>query len=86
MIENGTFLALQINHARTCKQGFEWDEASLLSIEEKKFDRKVREALEIQFRQTAPHTEHGLNLDDGQYVTSRFWKPMLSHIREKTLH
>ena len=74
------------NHARDCNEGLNWDEARLLKTEENKFDRKVREALEIQFRQTAPHTEHGLNLDDGQYVTSRFWKPMLSHIREKTLH
>ncbi|XP_066926268.1 uncharacterized protein [Clytia hemisphaerica] len=74
------------NHAKDCTQGLNWNEARLLKTEENKFDRKVREALEIQFRQTAPHSDHGLNLDDGQYVTSRFWKPMLSHIREKTLH
>ena len=67
------------NHARTCKQGFKWDEASLLRIEEKKFDRKVREALEIQFHDTAPHSVHGLNLGDGQYVTTRFWKRSLAH-------
>ena len=74
------------SHAKDCKEGLNWEEAKLLKIEENKFDTKVREALEIQFRETAPHSEHGLNLDDGQYVTSRFWKPMLSHLREKTLH
>ena len=74
------------NHAKDCKEGLNWEDAKLLKNEENRFDRKVREALEIQFRQTAPHSEHGLNLDDGQYVTSRFWKPMLSHIRLKSLH
>ena len=53
--------------------------------EERKFDRKVREALEIQLQQTSPHSDHGLNQDDGQYVTTSFWKPMLAHIRGKTL-
>ena len=74
------------NHAKICKEGMKWDDVSLLKMEENKFDRKVREALEIQFRETAPHSDHGLNLDDGQYVTSRFWKPMLSHIRLRSLH
>ena len=46
----------------------------------------VREALEIQFRQTSPRSEHGLNQDDGQYVTTSFWKPMFSYLREKSLY
>ena len=74
------------NHARTCEEGFEWDKTSTLKIEENKFDRKVREALEIQYRGTSPRNDHGLNLDDGQYVTTNFWKPMLSHLREKSLY
>ena len=75
-------------HAKTCKQGFQWDNVSVLKIEDKnkKFDRKVREALEIQFQDTSPHSELGLNQDDGQYVTTNFWKPMLSHLKEKSLH
>ena len=48
------------NHAKICKEGMKWDDASLLKMEENKFDRKVREALEIQFRETAPHSDHGL--------------------------
>ena len=73
-------------HAKTCKEGFDWDNVKTIKIEDRKFDRKVREALEIQFQETSPHNEHGLNQDDGQYVTTTFWKPMLSYLREKTLY
>ena len=68
-------------HANTCKEGFDWDNVKTMKI-----DRKVREALEIQFQETSPRSEHGLNQDDGQYVTTTFWKPMLSYLREKTLY
>ena len=74
------------NHAKVCKEGFLWDETKPLRIENSRFDRKVREALEIQFRDTLPHSEHGLNLDGGQYVTTKFWNPILTHLREKLLH
>ena len=70
-------------HAKTCKEGFDWDGVSILKVESKKFDRK---ALEIQFQETSPHSEHGLNQNDGQYVTTTFWKSMLSYLREKTLY
>ena len=73
------------SHAKSCRVGFNWEETTLLKTEERKFDRKVREALEIQLQQTSPHSDHGLNQDDGQYVTTSFWKPMLAHTRGKTL-
>ena len=73
------------DHARTCKVGFDWEETIVLQTEEKRFERKVREALEIQLQQTSPRRDHGLNQDDGLYVTISFWKPMFTHIREKTL-
>ena len=73
------------DHARYCKVGFDWTETKLLKTENKRFERKVREALEIQLQQTSPHTDQGLNQDDGQYVTTNFWKPMLAHIRSKSL-
>ena len=73
-------------HAKTCKEGFDWDGVSTLKVESRKFDRKVREALEIQFQETSPRNEHGLNQDDGQYVTTPFWKPMFSYLRENSLH
>ena len=51
-------------------KGFDWENTSTLKVEDRRFDRKVREALEIQFRETSPRNEHGLNQDDGQYVTT----------------
>ena len=53
---------------------------TLLKTEERKFDRKVRETLEIQLQQTSPHNDHVLNQDDDQYVMTSFWKPMFAHI------
>ena len=68
------------DHASTCKVGFCWTETKLLKTEERKFERKVREALEIQLQQTSPYNDQGLNQNDGQYVSTNFWKPMLAHI------
>ena len=68
-------------HANTCKEEFDWEKTSTLKIEDRRFDRKVREALEIRFRETSPRNKHGLNQDDGQYVATAFWKPMLSYLR-----
>ena len=45
------------------------------------------EALEIQLQNTASHSEHGLNQDDvTTYVTTKFWKPMFSHLRKKSTY
>ena len=33
--------------AKTCKEGFDWENTSTVKIEDRRFDRKVREALEI---------------------------------------
>ena len=74
------------SHAEYCKLVYNWDNAKILKIESRKFDGKVHEALEIQFQDTSPHSEHGLNQDDGQYVTTSFWKPMFAHLREKSLY
>ena len=60
------------SHAKDCKQGFDSKNVRTIKIEEKKFDRKVWEALGIYFRETSLHSEHGLNQDDGQYVTTQF--------------
>ena len=52
------------SHSRFCDAGFDWRNVKTLKVEESKFDRKVREALEIQFQNTSPHSENGLNQDD----------------------
>ena len=73
-------------HTETCISGFKWEDTRILKTEERRFDRKVREALEIQLQDTAPRSEYGLNQDDGQYVTTKFWKPMFSYLRYKSLN
>ena len=79
-------MTLPVYHGKSCKEGFLLEETKLLKVENRKFDRKVREALEIQFQETSSRNDHGLNQDDGQYVTTKFWKPMLSYLREKALN
>ena len=45
-------------HANECNEGFEWENTKILNIGNRKFERKVREALEIQFQETLPHSNH----------------------------
>ena len=71
-------------HAENCKAGFKWEDTNILKTEERRFIRQVR--LEIQLQDTAPRSEHGLNRDYGQYVTTKFWKPMFSCLRKKSLN
>jgi len=68
-------------HAKNCHGQFSWNETKTLKIDANRFSRKVREAIEIQFHQTAPRNG-GLNQDDGQYVTTPFWKPLLRHVSQ----
>ena len=53
-------------HAEICKEGYDWENVYTLKIEDNRFDRKMRESLEIQLQETSPHNEQGLNLDDSQ--------------------
>ena len=72
------------NHAILNNCVPDWDNTETLKIEPKRFERKVREALEIQRWRCGP-TSGGLNLDDGQYVTTKFWTPMFHYLRENQL-
>ena len=54
---------------------------NLDKIEKNKFDRKVREALEIQYNSCGPGNG-GMNLDDGKYVTTKFWTPYFASKRK----
>ena len=56
------------SHARNCHKNIDWYKNNTLSIKNKYFDRKVRESLEIRYSNT--HHE-GMNLDDGNYVTTQ---------------
>ena len=59
-------------HSRTCHGTIQWGETKTLKIENNWFNRKVREALEIQLNECGPNNG-GFNLDDGQYARTKFW-------------
>ena len=67
-------------HQRDCGCGFE--AIKTIKVERNKFDRLVREALEIQYHQSGP-SEGNINQDDGRYVKTKFWIPMLRNLRKK---
>ncbi|XP_065665570.1 uncharacterized protein LOC136086996 [Hydra vulgaris] len=68
------------HHKIKCSCSMKWDQVKTLKVEPKKFERKVREAIEIQFNKCGPKNE-GLNLDDGQYVKTQFWTPYFLYLR-----
>ena len=68
-------------HAKDCHGHIEWNSHSnTVAIESRDFDRKVREALQIQYEHCSPK-EGGMNQDNGQYVTTHFWKPLFKSVR-----
>ena len=68
-------------HSRKCDKGIDWENMKTLKIENNRFDRKVREALEIQYHESGPK-KGGMNLDDGQYVKTKFWTPFFRFLRK----
>ena len=67
-------------HARVCPKGTEFKGIRTVKPINNQFDREVREALEIQKNNSGPR-QGGPNLDDGRYVKTTFWLPMMSSIR-----
>ena len=51
---------------------FEWENTKVLNIEDRKFERKVRKALEMQFQETSLRSHHGLNQGYGPYEMTNF--------------
>ena len=72
-------------HSRTCPGTIQWEETKTVKIEYNRLNRKVREALEIQLNECGPNNG-GMNLDEGQYVTTKFWTPFFRYLKKKTLH
>ena len=75
-------------HSKSCHGSFNWhSKENTLKVTGHDFERKVREALEIQYHQCSPE-DGGLNQDDGKYVTTKFWQPMFSYLRKhrKPMH
>ena len=70
------------SHSRLCN-GVEWEKIETLKVEKHRFDRKVREALEIQYHKCGPE-KGGMNLDDGDYVKTKFWTPFMTYLKQKS--
>ena len=51
-------------------------------MEHNKFNRRVREALEIQKHRSGPK-QGGTNFDDGQYLNNTFWVSLMDHISKE---
>ena len=63
-----------VQHSHVCEKGIEWDSLTTLKVETNRFERKVQEALEIQYNEFGLK-KGGMNLDNGQYVSTKFWSP-----------
>ena len=71
-------------HASTCDGEVLFDEASTEAVQPNKFLRKVREALEIQKHDC--HTSYGgMNPDKGQYVTTKYWIPLMKFLKKSAM-
>ena len=66
-------------HKKTCQDDIDWNKTDVLSVQPNWYKRKIREALEIQCLDCGPNTLHGLNRDNGNYVTTDTWKSFFSY-------
>jgi len=71
-------------HACECDGTVDWSKVETIKVENKRFERKVREALDIQNNHSNPR-EGGMNQDYGQYVNHTFWRPLMKHLQRKNI-
>ena len=69
-------------HAQTCEGQIDFENTETVKIIYNRFDRKVRETLEIQ-RHDCHITKGGMNPDKGQYVNTNFWIPFFRHLNQR---
>ena len=69
-------------HAINTDHQIEWNKCTTLKVEAGYFNRKVREALEIQKHNSFTQ---GCNQDEGNYVDHKFWLPMIKEIEKKEI-
>ena len=67
-------------HKDACDCTDRLEETQLLAVEPVWYRRKVREALEIRRLKTGPKDAHGINKDNGDYVTTTTWNPLFNQI------
>ena len=68
-------------HNKNCPGEINFGEAGTVAVIHNKFDRKVRETLEIQ-KHNCHISMGGMNPDKGQYVTTNFWMPYLKYLKK----
>ena len=68
-------------HSKECNGRIEFENAKTVAIINNKFERKVRETLEIQ-KHDCHKDDGGMNQDKGHYVTTKFWYPMLKYVKK----
>ena len=70
-----------VSHSKDCPGNIEFEKTETVKVIYNKFDRKVRESLEIQMH-GCHSRDGGMNLDDGQYVNTKFWTPFFQYLRK----
>ena len=68
-------------HSSKCTGKIQFGNAETVAVVTNKFERKVREALEIQ-KNDCHYTHGGMNQDKGQYVNTTFWIPFMKYLRK----
>ena len=68
-------------HSKHCPGEIDFENAGTVAVVYNKFNRKVREALEIQ-KNDCHVSAGGINPDKGQYVTTTFWIPLLKYLKK----
>ena len=66
-------------HTKECHEQFHWLHPKTIHISPYMYERKIREALEINKLKTINENDKTftvLNRDNGDYVTTNSWKPL----------
>ena len=66
-------------YAKSCNQGFKFESAKTLRIEQQYMERKVREAVEIRRHRRSGTTV--VNRDSGSYLKTNQWDVLLARIQ-----
>ena len=79
-VEKGQYAKSGIaQHSQNCDK-IKFEDTETVAVIYNKFDREVREAIEIQKHDC--HVKNGgMNPDKGKYVHTTFWIPMLKYLK-----
>ena len=71
-------------HAKDCTGQIQFENVKTVAVIKNKFNRKVREGIEIQ-KHDCFYKDGGMNQDKGQYVTTKFWIPLLKYLKKNEI-